>query len=89
MDETQDFMKVLVSRGEGRILGFTMIGAEADEVMTVVQRAMLADLPYPRLRDAVIVHPTDGGGAARSSQRCRPDAVPVGPRYRDNCNDVH
>ena len=62
MDETQDFMKVLVSRGEGRILGFTMIGAEADEVMTVVQRAMLADLPYPRLRDAVIVHPTDGGG---------------------------
>ena len=44
------------------ILGFTMIGAEADEVMTVVQRAMLADLPYPRLRDAVIVHPTDGGG---------------------------
>jgi pyruvate/2-oxoglutarate dehydrogenase complex dihydrolipoamide dehydrogenase (E3) component len=56
-DETQGFMKVLVGASDDRILGFTMIGAEAGEVMTVVQTAMLADLPYPKLRDAVIAHP--------------------------------
>jgi pyruvate/2-oxoglutarate dehydrogenase complex dihydrolipoamide dehydrogenase (E3) component len=61
-DETQGFMKVLVGASDDRILGFTMIGAEAGEVMTVVQTAMLADLPYPRLRDAVIAHPTMAEG---------------------------
>jgi hypothetical protein len=61
-DETQGFMKVLVGASDDRILGFTMIGAEAREVMTVVQTAMLADLPYPRLRDAVIAHPTMAEG---------------------------
>jgi pyruvate/2-oxoglutarate dehydrogenase complex dihydrolipoamide dehydrogenase (E3) component len=45
-DETQGFMKVLVGASDDRILGFTMIGAEAGEVMTVVQTAMLAGLPY-------------------------------------------
>ena len=61
-DETQGFMKVLVGASDDRILGFTMIGAEAGEVMTVVQTAMLADLPYPKLRDAVIAHPTMAEG---------------------------
>ena len=61
-DETQGFMKVLVGGSDDRILGFTMIGAEAGEVVTVVQTAMLADLPYPKLRDAVIAHPTMAEG---------------------------
>lgn len=61
-DETQGFMKVLVGASDDRILGFTMIGAEAGEVMTAVQTAMLADLPYPWLRDAVIAHPTMSEG---------------------------
>jgi len=60
--ETQGFMKVLVGRNDDRILGFTMIGAEAGEVMAVVQTAMLADLPYPRLRDAILAHPTMAEG---------------------------
>ena len=34
-----------------------MIGSEAGEVMAVVQTAMLAGLPYTRLRDAVLAHP--------------------------------
>ncbi len=59
--ETEGFMKALVG-SDDRILGFTMIGAEAGEVMTVVHTAMLADLPYPRLRDAVIAHPTMAEG---------------------------
>jgi pyruvate/2-oxoglutarate dehydrogenase complex dihydrolipoamide dehydrogenase (E3) component len=61
-DETQGFMKVLVGGSHDRILGFTMIGAEAGEVMAAVQTAMLADLPYPRLRDAILAHPTMAEG---------------------------
>lgn len=61
-DETQGFMKALVSADDDRILGFTMIGSEAGEVMAVVQTAMLAGLPYTQLRDAVIVHLTIAEG---------------------------
>jgi pyruvate/2-oxoglutarate dehydrogenase complex dihydrolipoamide dehydrogenase (E3) component len=39
-----------------------MIGSEAGEVMATVQMAMLADLPYTRLRDAVLTHPTMAEG---------------------------
>src|SRR5215472_2476724 len=60
-DEVQGFMKALIG-SDDRILGFTMIGSEAGEVMTAVQTAMLADLPYPRLRDAVIAHLTVAEG---------------------------
>jgi pyruvate/2-oxoglutarate dehydrogenase complex dihydrolipoamide dehydrogenase (E3) component len=60
-DETQGFMKALVG-GDDRILGFTMIGAEAGEVVAVVQTAMLANLPYPVMRDAVLAHPTMAEG---------------------------
>ena len=60
--ETQGFMKVVVARDDDRILGFTMIGSQADEVMVVVQTAMLANLPYPKLRDAIITHPTIAEG---------------------------
>jgi pyruvate/2-oxoglutarate dehydrogenase complex dihydrolipoamide dehydrogenase (E3) component len=56
--ETRGFMKALVGATDDRILGFTMIGPEAGEVVAVMQTAMLADLPYWRLRDAVIAHPT-------------------------------
>ncbi len=61
-DETRGFMKVLVGAGDDRILGFTMIGSEAGEVMAAMQTAMLADLPYPKLRDAVIAHLTMAEG---------------------------
>ncbi len=61
-DETQGFMKVLVGANDDRILGFTMIGADAGEVMTAIQTAMLAGLPYPKLRDAVIAHLTTAEG---------------------------
>jgi pyruvate/2-oxoglutarate dehydrogenase complex dihydrolipoamide dehydrogenase (E3) component len=61
-DETQGYMKVLVGGSDDRILGFTMIGAEAGEVMAAVQTAILAELPYSRLRDAIIAHPTMAEG---------------------------
>jgi pyruvate/2-oxoglutarate dehydrogenase complex dihydrolipoamide dehydrogenase (E3) component len=61
-DETDGFMKVLVGAEDDRIRGFTMIGSEAGEVMAAVQTAMLADLPYTKLRDAVIAHLTVAEG---------------------------
>ena len=60
-DEKQGFMKALVD-ADDLIVGFTMVGSEAGEVMAAVQTAMLAKLPYPRLRDAVIAHLTMAEG---------------------------
>jgi pyruvate/2-oxoglutarate dehydrogenase complex dihydrolipoamide dehydrogenase (E3) component len=60
-DEKQGFMKVLIG-ADDRILGFTMIGSEAGEVMAAVQTAMLAKLAYPVLREAVIAHLTIAEG---------------------------
>jgi pyruvate/2-oxoglutarate dehydrogenase complex dihydrolipoamide dehydrogenase (E3) component len=61
-DETTGFMKALVGAKDDRILGFTMIGSEAGEVMAAIQTAMLAELPYTKLRDAVIAHLTVAEG---------------------------
>ena len=56
--ETQGFMKALLGTNDDRILCFTMIGPEAGEVVAVVQTAMLSDIAYSKLHDAVITHPT-------------------------------
>lgn len=60
--ETRGFMKALVEARTDRILGFTMFGPEAGEVMAVVQAAMLAGMPYTGLRDAILAHPTMAEG---------------------------
>jgi pyruvate/2-oxoglutarate dehydrogenase complex dihydrolipoamide dehydrogenase (E3) component len=73
--ETQGFMKALVSGSDDRILGFTMIGADAGEVMAAVQTAMLADLPYSRLRDAILAHPTMAEGLGSLFSNVPPRAV--------------
>jgi len=61
-EETQGFMKVVISGDDDHILGFSMIGSQADEVMAAMQVAILANLPYPKLREAVITHPTIAEG---------------------------
>ena len=60
--ENAGFMKVLVEERGDRILGFTMIGPEAGEVMAAVQTAMLGGLPYTVFRDAILAHPTMAEG---------------------------
>ena len=62
LGETRGFMKALVDARSDRILGFTMFGPEAGEVMAVVQTAMLAGMPYTGLRDAILAHPTMAEG---------------------------
>jgi pyruvate/2-oxoglutarate dehydrogenase complex dihydrolipoamide dehydrogenase (E3) component len=60
--ETAGFMKVLIEGAGDRILGFAMIGAEAGEVMAIVQTAMLGGQPFTVLRDAIFTHPTMAEG---------------------------
>jgi pyruvate/2-oxoglutarate dehydrogenase complex dihydrolipoamide dehydrogenase (E3) component len=58
LSETRGFLKALVEVDGDRILGFTAFGVGAGEIMTSVEVAMLAGMPYTALRDAVIAHPT-------------------------------
>jgi pyruvate/2-oxoglutarate dehydrogenase complex dihydrolipoamide dehydrogenase (E3) component len=60
--EPRGFMKMLVEEGSDRILGFTVFGAEASELMATVQVGMLGNLPYTALRDALFTHPTAAEG---------------------------
>ena len=58
LSETRGFVKALMDTGSDRILGFSIFGVEAGEVLAAVQVAMLAGLPYMALRDAIFTHPT-------------------------------
>ena len=61
LSQTRGFMKALIG-ADDRILGFTAFGAEASELMAVVQTAMLGGMPYTVLRDAIFTHPTAAEG---------------------------
>lgn len=58
LSETRGFLKALVEREGDRILGFTAFGVGAAEIMTSVQIAMNADVPYTTLRDTILTRPT-------------------------------
>jgi pyruvate/2-oxoglutarate dehydrogenase complex dihydrolipoamide dehydrogenase (E3) component len=58
LSETRGFVKALVEADSDRILGFTAFGVGAGEIMSSVQIAMNAGLPYTALRDAILTHPT-------------------------------
>jgi pyruvate/2-oxoglutarate dehydrogenase complex dihydrolipoamide dehydrogenase (E3) component len=75
IDEPKGFMKALVGAHDDRILGFTMIGAEAGEVVAAVQTAMLAGLPYTGLRDAILAHPTMAEGLGSLFSNVPPRSV--------------
>jgi pyruvate/2-oxoglutarate dehydrogenase complex dihydrolipoamide dehydrogenase (E3) component len=60
--EPRGFMKMLIAAESSRILGFTAFGAGATELVATVQTAMLGNLPFTALRDAVFTHPTAAEG---------------------------
>lgn len=62
LSETRGFLKALIATDSDRILGFTAFGAQAGELIAVVQTAMLAGMPYTALRDAILTHPTIAEG---------------------------
>jgi pyruvate/2-oxoglutarate dehydrogenase complex dihydrolipoamide dehydrogenase (E3) component len=58
MDESRGVMKVLVDPDTRQLLGAAVLGIEGGEIMAAFQLAMMGNLPYDRLRDAVFAHPT-------------------------------
>src|SRR5829696_5082549 len=58
LGETRGFMKAVVDAETDQILGCTVLGIEGGEIMAMIQIAMLGNLPYTALRDAVFAHPT-------------------------------
>jgi|SRR5215204_247585 len=58
LGESRGFMKAVVDAETGQILGCAVLGIEGGEIMAMIQIAMLGDLPYTVLRDAVFAHPT-------------------------------
>ncbi|MBS1788353.1 MAG: mercuric reductase [Acidobacteria bacterium] len=58
MSETRGFMKAVIDADTGQILGFTVLGIEGGEIMSMMEIAMMGKLPYTALRDAIFAHPT-------------------------------
>ncbi|WP_332686989.1 MULTISPECIES: hypothetical protein [Hyphomicrobiales] len=63
---------------EDQIVGFTMIGSEAGEMMAVVQAAMPGRLPYSALHDAILAHPTMAEGLTPNLATHRSEAGAAG-----------
>lgn len=60
--DTRGLWKAVVDRDTEEILGVALLGPESSEVLTVVQTAMWAGLPFTALRDGLIAHPTMAEG---------------------------
>jgi pyruvate/2-oxoglutarate dehydrogenase complex dihydrolipoamide dehydrogenase (E3) component len=58
MGETRGLMKAIVDAETHRILGCAVLGIEGGEIMAMIEIAMMGNLPYTALRDAVFAHPT-------------------------------
>jgi pyruvate/2-oxoglutarate dehydrogenase complex dihydrolipoamide dehydrogenase (E3) component len=84
LGETRGFMKVLIEERGDHILGFTMIGPEAGEVMAAVQTAILGGLPHTLLRDAIFAHPTmaEGLNALFAAVPAAQPSLPRTPRRK-------
>ncbi|WP_435226120.1 mercuric reductase [Streptomyces sp. Tue6028] len=55
--ETRGFMKAVLDADTGQILGATVLGTEGGEIMSAIQVAMLGQLPYTAMADAIFTHP--------------------------------
>ena len=58
VDETRGFMKAVVDADTNQILGASILGIEGGEIMSVLQLAMMGNVPYTVIRDGVFAHPT-------------------------------
>ncbi len=55
---TDGFMKAVINKDNDRILGVSILGYQGGEIMAIVEVAMMADMPYQRLRDGIFTHPS-------------------------------
>lgn len=57
-DETRGMLKAIVNLDNKMILGAAMLCVNGGELMSIVQMAMMGNITYDRIRDAVFAHPT-------------------------------
>ena len=55
--ETRGLLKAVVHAETDRVLGFAALGFEGGELASMVENAMLGDLPWTVLKDAIYPHP--------------------------------
>jgi len=55
--ETRGFMKAIVDANTRQIIGAAVLGIEGGEVMSMIEIAMMGNLPYTALEDGVFAHP--------------------------------
>ena len=58
IDESRGLMKAIVDAETGQILGFSCLGLEGGEIMSIVQMAIMGNVRYEVLKDAVWAHPS-------------------------------
>jgi len=58
VDESRGFMKAVVDADTNQILGCAILGIEGGEMMAMLEIAMMGNLPYTVLCDAIFAHPT-------------------------------
>jgi len=56
--ETRGFIKAVVDADTKRILGCAVLGIEGGELMSMLEIAMMGQLPYTALKDGIFAHPT-------------------------------
>jgi pyruvate/2-oxoglutarate dehydrogenase complex dihydrolipoamide dehydrogenase (E3) component len=56
--KTRGFMKALVDPETEEILGAAILGEGGGEVMSMIQLAMMGQLKYTALQNAILAHPT-------------------------------
>jgi len=56
--ETIGLLRILVDGDTEEILGATILGRNADELIQLIGVAQQAGVPYPTIRDALPIHPT-------------------------------
>jgi pyruvate/2-oxoglutarate dehydrogenase complex dihydrolipoamide dehydrogenase (E3) component len=58
MAEPRGFLKAVVDGETRQILGAAVLAVEGGEIMSMLQIAMMARLPYTALEDGIFAHPT-------------------------------
>ena len=58
VSQTRGIMKIIIDKKTEKILGCAILGIEGGELMSMVQIAMMGNLKYSKLQEAIFTHPT-------------------------------
>ncbi|MFZ0452276.1 MAG: dihydrolipoyl dehydrogenase [Ignavibacteriaceae bacterium] len=58
VSQTRGLMKIIIDKKTEKILGCTILGIDGGELMSMLQIAMIGNLKYSSLQNAIFTHPT-------------------------------